>query len=56
MKEVIENILREIAINHKQINFDSSATRKFLAEFIADKLNDNSDDCCDNDCGCNTDK
>ena len=44
MKEVIEKILQEFANNYNQINFDSAAAREILAEFIADKLNDNNEE------------
>ena len=61
MKEAIEQILTEFAYNYKQINFDSSAARELLAEFISDKLsgtleedsyNNESDTCCGGNCGC----
>ena len=44
MKEVIEKILHEFSCTYKQINFDSAAAREILAEFIADKLNDNNEE------------
>ena len=61
MKEAIEKILSEFASNHKQINFESTAARELLAEFISDKLsgtleedsyNNESDTCCGGNCGC----
>ena len=53
MKEILEEAINEFAENSKQVNLDSEAARKALAEFIESYLlDDEPGDCCGNDCGC----
>jgi len=65
MKEVIEQILKDYSLKHKQINFESVAARGLLADYLAAKLlkhnsginqsisyNDDVDTCCGGNCGC----
>lgn len=53
MKEILEEAINEFAENSKQVNLDSEAARKALAEFIEIYLLDEeSEECCGNDCGC----
>ena len=53
MKEILEEAINEFAENSKQLNLDSEASRKALAEFIESYLLDEeSEECCGNDCGC----
>ena len=53
MKEILEKAINEFAENSKQVNLDSEASRKALAEFIESYLLDEeSEECCGNDCGC----
>lgn len=40
MKEVIEKILEDFANEYSQINFESPALRKMLAEYVVEKLNE----------------
>lgn len=53
MKEILEEAITEFAENSKQLNLDSEASRKALAQFIESYLLDDAqEDCCGNDCGC----
>ena len=53
MKEILEEAINEFAENSKQVNLDSEVARKALAEFIESYLLDEeSEECCGNDCGC----
>lgn len=53
MKEILEEAINEFAENSNQVNLDSEASRKALAEFIESYLlDDEPEDCCGNDCGC----
>ena len=53
MKEILEEAINEFAENSKQVNLDSEASRKALAEFIESYLLDEeSEESCGNDCGC----
>jgi len=40
MKEILEEAINEFAENSKQVNLDSEASRKALAEFIESYLLD----------------
>jgi len=53
MKEILEEAINEFVENSKQVNLDSEASRKALAEFIESYLlEEESEECCGNDCGC----
>ena len=53
MKEILEEAINEFAENSAQVNLESLAARKALAEFIESYLlEEEPEECCGNDCGC----